>query len=78
MPLISVSRAHHRLSSAVTGHVSLGLVARGSYPHLQGIPSANGLYAGRSPQLGTVPLSSVWSFLDFYKPKSDDDDQKRK
>lgn len=75
VPLTSVSHAHHRIASVVTGRVSLGLVARGSHHRLQEIPSAHSLYAGRSPELGTVPLSSFWSSPGFYKPEGDDDDR---
>src|SRR6266404_1623924 len=73
MPLISASRAHRRISSAVTGRGSLELVAPGSHPRLQGIPSAYSLHTGRPPQLGTVPPSSFWSSPGFYKPEGDGD-----
>ena len=45
--------------------VPLALVARGSHPRPS---SAYDVYAGRSPQLVTVPPSSSWSSAGFYRP----------
>ena len=54
-------------------HVLLGLAGPGSHHHYQGMPSANGRLAGRSPLLETMLLSSLWSSLGSYKPEDGGD-----